>query len=136
MACWQQEVSPIEKMAEWPVKARLESSLDVATIRSHLDHWVAQRPTIRSISHFMEAMNPIILPKMPDLTDESVYYQNKDGEIKPVYSQGRARMGGIHYADWMRPPFQKVPIEYYVPALSLADEKATSPSRQDEADTS
>ena len=118
-------------MAEWPVKAKLEPALDVATIRNHLDHWVAERRTTRYISHFMEATNSIILPKMPDPFDESATYQNKDGEIKPVYSQGHARMGGLHYVSWLRPPFQKVPIEYYVPTLSLAEEDATSPSRQD-----
>lgn len=124
--CWLHEVSPIEEMAEWPVKAKLEPGLDVATIRRHLDCWVQERRTVRSIKHFTEATHPIALPKMPDETDEPMYFDKEDGRMAEVCSQGHARMGGVHYVDWMRPPLQKISREYYVPTLSLRDEEEIS----------
>jgi hypothetical protein len=120
-AYWLHEVSPIEEMAEWPVKAKLEPGLDYATIRQHLDRWIGERRSFRSIKHFTEASHPINLPQMPDEEDTSMGFDGKDQEMDNIGSQGQARMAGVHYVDWTRPPFQKVPIDYYVPTLALVE---------------
>ena len=128
---WEHDVSPIEQMTEWPVQAELEPGLDVATVRRHLARWVEDRRTTRSIKHFTEATQPIALPKMPEETNESMYFDKEEGRMGKICSQGEARMGGVNYVDWTRPPFQKVPIEYYVPTLSMVEKTETSqPERE------
>lgn len=120
---WECEVSPIEEMVDWPVKAELEAGLEIVTIRHHLNQWVRDRRTLRSIKHFSEATDPIALPEMPEETDIPMYFDENDGRMKRVLSQGHARRGGVHYVDWMRLPFQKVPTEYCVPTLALKEDQ-------------
>jgi Protein tyrosine and serine/threonine kinase len=130
MAFWRHEVGPIEEMVEWPLKATLEPGLDISTIRRHLDMWVKERRTTRSINHSSEATNPAKWPKMPRDFQDYTYFCDEDQETKPVYTPGHARMGGVNYVDWSRPAYQKVPIEYYVPILALKEEKGASAQDQ------
>lgn len=130
-AYWEHEVSLIEEMVEWPLRATLEPGLDISTIRRHMNMWVNERRTLRSIKHFSEATDPISLPRMPEEADRPMYFDEEDQRMEKVCTQGHARMGGVHYVDWMRPPFQKVPIEYYVPVVSLLEEKGIPPSRKE-----
>jgi hypothetical protein len=69
-------------MAELPVKARLESGSDINTICRYLDRWVKNRRTLRCIKHFAEASDPIALPRMPDKTDESVWFDEEEGQTE------------------------------------------------------
>ena len=130
-AFWQNEVGPIEQMVEWPLKATLEPGLDVSTIRQHLDNWVKERRTTRSIKHFSEATDPIALPEQPPQEIlEYTYFDEEDQKTSRVFTHGQARMAGVHYVDWSRPAFEKVPIEYYVPTLTLKEEKGASSPHQ------
>jgi hypothetical protein len=135
---WLHQVGPIEEMAEWPVKATLEPGLDVSTIRRRLDTWVKERRTTRSIKHFSEATDPIALPEIPPSEfHEYTYFDEEEQKMNHVCSQGHARMAGVHYVDWSRPAFQKVPIEYYIPTLALKEEKgASSPNQIKPAESS
>jgi hypothetical protein len=129
-AYYEHEVGPVEEMVEWPLKATLEPGLDMSTIRRHLDMWAQERRTTRSIKHFSEATDPITLPTMPEATRHQ-YFDEVEQRMASVNTQGHARMAGVHYVDWMRPPFQKVPIEYYVPKLALKEEKGEPSQEQD-----
>jgi hypothetical protein len=100
-AYWRHEVSPIEDMAEWPVKATLEPGLDIETIRHHLDQWVQERRTSRAIRHFTEATEPIMLPKLPEETKKAKCFDEEEGRMRTVCDLGEARMSGVHYVDWM-----------------------------------
>jgi Protein kinase domain len=127
----QVEVGPVEEMVEWPLKATLEPGLDVSTIRRRLDTWAKERRTTRTIKHFSEATDPIAFPEMPtEEFPEYTYFDEEEQKIKKVICQGHARMGGVHFVDWSRPAFQKVPTEYYVPTLALKEEKGASPPNQ------
>lgn len=121
---YRHEVSPIEQMKDWAVKAKLEPGLDVATIRRHLDRWVDERRTRRSIKHCTEATHPISLPTLPETVEPQ--WQDEDGETHSIAWQGKAREHGVHFVSWLRPPLQRVPIEYYIRALSLSNQDEAS----------
>jgi hypothetical protein len=64
------------------------------------------------------------------------YFDEEEQKMNDVCSQGHARMAGVHYFDWSRPASQKVPVEYYIPALALKEEKgALSPNQIEPAES-
>jgi hypothetical protein len=127
---WQHDVTPIEEMAKWPVKAELEPGLDVTTIRRHLSQWVERRRTERTTEHFAKASHAVVLPKFPEELDRPMYFDEEESQMQRVRSQGEARMAGVYYVDWKRPPYQKVPIEYYVPTLALVEaDRSAAPEK-------
>lgn len=95
-------------MTDWPVKAKLEPGLNIATFCRHLSRWVEERRTSRSTKHFSEATDPIALPKMPAEFDDYMYFDKKEGRMEPVHSQGQTGMEGAYYIDWMRPTFRRL----------------------------
>lgn len=63
---------------------------------------------------------------MSEETDQSMWFDEAEGRLDAVGAQGEARLADVHYIDWMRPPREKVSIDYYVPTLALKEESKTS----------
>jgi Protein tyrosine and serine/threonine kinase len=102
---WEHDVSPIENMEQWPIKAKLEPGLDVATIRGYLFRWASGRRTTRFISHFSEASKPIEIPCLPELDINDG--PDQDSMETYVYDRKSAIKNGVPVVGWQRPRFEE-----------------------------
>ncbi|KAI9833445.1 MAG: hypothetical protein M1819_003603 [Sarea resinae] len=113
---WEQDVTKVEKLREWPVKAAVEDgSGGIPAFRRYLDQWAENRRTVRTIEHYTEATDPLDWPGEPPGTPWKYFaYRNDDGT--PVYEVGvrmerriDARKRGRYVVDWERPAQKDLP---------------------------
>jgi serine/threonine protein kinase len=106
---WDLNISEVEEMVEWPVKAELEHGLDIATIRQHLNAWVSRRRSTPKLKHYTEASEPVNIPPRPPQTPvPCMWCKNDDGSAKlDTHGWGmrsRALQAGEHVIRWERAP--------------------------------
>lgn len=106
---WDLDVSEVENMIEWPVKAELEPDLDVTTIRQCLNEWVSRRRNAPKLKHYTEASEPLEIPPRPPQTPvPCMWCKNDDGTAKlDTHGWGmrsRALQAGHSVIRWERAP--------------------------------
>jgi serine/threonine protein kinase len=110
---WDLDVSEVENMTCWPLKAQLEPGLELDTIRQYLHEWVVKRRSAPKLKHYTEASEPLQIPSRPPQTPvPCMWCKNGDGSAKlDTHGWGmrsRALQAGHPVVRWERRPDRRL----------------------------